>query len=124
MKLDKDLVREILLTIEAHDEPEGLIDLHIDDRPAEEISYHVRLLDEAGLLAALDTGGMDFFRWQPLRLTYRGHEFLDTVRDEEIWRRTKAGAEKAGVAGLSMLLDVGKAISKQILKERLGVELP
>jgi hypothetical protein len=124
MKLDKDLVREILLAIEAHDEPEGLIELHIDDRSAEEISYHVRLLDEAGLLAALDTGGLDRFRWQPVRLTYQGHEFLDTVRDGEVWRRTKVGAEKAGVAGLSMLFDVAKAVGKQVFKERLGIELP
>jgi hypothetical protein len=67
---------------------------------------------------------MNHFDWQPMRLTYRGHEFLDTVRDGEVWRRTKAGAEKAGVAGLGMLLDLGKAISKQMLKEKLGIELP
>nr|WP_234936981.1 DUF2513 domain-containing protein [Pseudomonas savastanoi] len=74
--------------------------MEIDDRPSEEVSYHVRLLDEACLLAALNTGGMDRFLWQPQRLTYKGHEFLDTIRDGEVWRRTKAGAEKAGVAGL------------------------
>lgn len=124
MKLDKDLVREILLEVEAHDEPDGLIELHIDDRSPEEISYHVCLLDEAGLLTALDTGGMDIFRWQPQRLTYQGHEFLDTVRDEEIWRRTKAGAEKAGGVGLGLLMEIGKAYGKQIFKEKLGIELP
>jgi hypothetical protein len=124
MKLDKDMVHEILLDIEACDKPEGLIELHIDDRSPEEISYHVRLLDEAGLLAALDTGGLDRFRWQPLRLTYQEHEFLDTVRDGEIWRRTKAGADKAGVAGLGMLFDVAKAVGKHVFKEELGIELP
>ncbi|KPX27187.1 MULTISPECIES: DUF2513 domain-containing protein [Pseudomonas] len=118
MKLDKDLVREILLAIEAYAEPEGLIVLEIDDRPSEEVSYHVRLLDEAGLLAALNTGGMDRFRWQPQRLTYKGHEFLDTIRDGEVWRRTKAGAEKAGVAGLGVLLELGKAYGKEVLKEK------
>ena len=124
MKLDKDLVREILLAVEAHDEPEGLIALKIDDHSAEEVSYHVRLLDEAGLLAALNTGGIDRFRWQPQRLTYKGHEFLDTVRDGEVWRRTKVGAEKAGVASIGFLLELGKAYGKQVLKERLGIELP
>jgi hypothetical protein len=124
MKLDKDLVREILLAIEAYDEPEGLIELHIDDRSPEEISYHVRLLDEAGLLAALNTGGLDHFRWQPLRLTYQGHEFLDTVRDGEVWRLTKVGVEKAGGASLAMMLEIGKAFGKQVLKDRLGIELP
>ncbi|WP_025992919.1 DUF2513 domain-containing protein [Pseudomonas viridiflava] len=124
MKLDKDLVREILLAVEAYNEPDGLIVLKINDRSAEEISYHVRLLDEAGLVAALDTGGIGHFRWQPRRLTYKGHEFLDTVRDEEIWRRTKAGAEKAGGVGLGLLLEIGKAYGKQVFKEKLGIELP
>ena len=124
MKLDKDLVREILLAVEAHDEPEGLLALKIDDHSAEEVSYHVRLLDEAGLLAALNTGGIDRFRWQPQRLTYKGHEFLDTVRDGEVWRRTKVGAEKAGVASIGFLLELGKAYGKQVLKERLGIQLP
>lgn len=124
MKLDKDLVRDILLAIEAYDEPEGLIELHIDDRSPEEISYHVRLLDEAGLLAALNTGGLDHFRWQPLRLTYQGHEFIETVRDGEVWRLTKAGAEKAGGTSLAMMLEIGKAFGKQVLKDRLGIELP
>ena len=94
MKLDKDLVRDILLAVEAHDEPEGLIALEINVYSAEMVSYHVRLLDEAGLLDALDTGGMNCFKWQPTRLTYNGHEFLDIIRDDEVWKLTKTGAEK------------------------------
>lgn len=124
MKLDKDLVREILLAIEAYEEPEGLIEVQLDDHSPQEVSYHVRLLDEAGLLVALETGGIDRFRWQPMRLTYRGHEFLETVRDGEVWRRTKAGAEKAGVGGLGLLLELGKSYGKEVLKEKLGIELP
>ena len=54
----------------------------------------------------------------------RRNEFLDTVRDGEVWRRTKAGAEKAGVAGLAVLLELGKAYGKEVLKEKLGIELP
>ncbi|MNE98660.1 hypothetical protein D3C80_1972110 [compost metagenome] len=81
------------------------------------------LLDEAGLLSGISLGGINHFEWQPKRLTYKGHEFLDTVRDPEVWRRTKEGAEKAGVAGLAMLLELGKAYGKQLLKERLGLEL-
>ncbi len=124
MKLDKDLVREILLAVEAYDEPEGLITLDVPGHSAEMVAYHVMLLAEADLLVALDTGGISRFNWTPMRLTYKGHEFLDTVRDGEVWRRTKAGAEKAGVAGLGVLLELGKAYGKEVLKEKLGIELP
>ena len=127
MKLDQDLVREILLVVEASEEdPRASISLVVEGKTPMVVSYHVMLLHEAGLLVGqnhnhLGPGG---FIWEPKHLTYKGHEFLDTVRDGEVWRRTKAGAEKAGVAGLGMLLDLGKAISKQMLKEKLGIELP
>lgn len=124
MKLDKELVREILLAVEAYEEPQGWMTLVIDGRSSNEVSYHVMLLDEAGLLSGISLGGIGHFEWQPKRLTYRGHEFLDAVRDGEVWRRTKEGAEKVGGAGLGMLVELGKAYGKQIFKERLGIELP
>ena len=125
MKLDKDLVREILLAIEASDQtPDSWIDLATDSHSEDEVSYHVMLLHEAGLIVAQDLCSMSDFDWRPKRLTIRGHEFLDTVRDGEVWRRTKVGAEKAGVASIGFLLELGKAYGKQVLKERLGIELP
>lgn len=125
MKLDKDLVREILLAVEASKEdPLGWIQVDLEGREALEISYHVMLLHEAGLIVGQDLSTYDGLEWLPKRLTYKGHEFLDTVRDGEVWRRTKAGAEKAGVAGLGVLLELGKAYGKEVLKEKLGIELP
>jgi hypothetical protein len=123
VKLDKELVREILLAVEAADKPDRWIPLAISGKSDVETSYHVMLLAEAGFLKAHDVGGMNSFEWQATRLTYRGHEFLDVVRDPEIWRRTKEGAEKAGVSAVGMLLEIGKAYGKQLLKERLGIDL-
>ncbi|WP_456293247.1 DUF2513 domain-containing protein [Pseudomonas sp. AK106] len=125
MKLDKDLVREILLAIEASTKtPDSWIDLAIEGHSEDEVSYHVMLLHEARFIEAQDLCSMSDFDWRPKRMTIKGHEFLDTVRDGEVWRRTKAGAEKAGVAGLGVLLELGKAYGKEMLKERLGIELP
>ena len=124
MKLDKDLIRDILLAVEAHAEPEGLIVLYINNPSAEMISYHVRGLDEAGLLDALDTGGMNCFKWQPTRLTYEGHEFLNIIRDDEVWELIKTGAEKVSSTSLNLMLELGKIYGKQVLKVRTGIELP
>ena len=98
--------------------------LELDGYAPALVSYHVMQLHEAGFLVGKKLGGLNHFEWQPKHLTYKGHEFLDTVRDEEIWRRTKAGAEKAGGAGLGLLLEIGKAYDKQMFKEKLGIELP
>lgn len=124
MKLDKELVREILLAIEASNQPIIVSPLFLRGHSTEEVGYHVMLLNEAGLLQGRNSGGSLRFEWVPERLTYKGHEFLDTVRDPEVWRRTKEGAERAGSAGLGVLLELGKAYGKQLLKERLGIELP
>ena len=125
MKLEKELVREILLAIEAYDKPPlGWVELKLNERDPELVSYHVMLLDEAGLIQGQRLGGMNHFKWEPKRLTYTGHEFLDTVRDGEVWRRTKAGAEKAGGVSIGLLMELGKAYSKQALKDHLGIELP
>ncbi|KPC37888.1 Uncharacterized protein AC509_2035 [Pseudomonas amygdali pv. morsprunorum] len=124
MQLNKELVREILLAIEADEAtPQGWIDIEIDGHSAEKVAYHVLLLHEGGMLVAQDLSSMNDFDWRPKRLTFRGHEFLDTVRDREIWRRTKDAAEKAGGAGVSLLVELGKAMGKQVLKERLGIDL-
>ena len=117
MKLDKDLVREILLQVEASPEPREWIVLNISGHNQEEIAYHVEILDEAGFIEAQDLSSTSGYDWRPQRLTYEGHEFLDTVRDAEIWRLTKETAKKAGVASIKVLFEIGKSYARQKLIE-------
>jgi DNA-binding transcriptional ArsR family regulator len=59
VKLDKDLVRDILLAVEASDEdPRGWIDLSIEGQDKRTLSYHVQLLSEAGFIEAQDLSCM------------------------------------------------------------------
>lgn len=99
MKRDFDLIRDILLKVEADEDAlgTGWIKLAIEGRDARIVSYHVRLLDEAGLLEAQDLESKGHFEWQPKRLTWAGHEFLDAARDEARWEKAKKlTAETAG----------------------------
>jgi hypothetical protein len=56
MKRDMDLIREILFKIEDAPEATGIgwVDVNIEGRSHEQISYHVVLLAEAGLVEAQD----------------------------------------------------------------------
>lgn len=125
MKLNKDLVREILLAIEeSKNDPKEGINLVLKNRSPREISYHVLLLTEAGFILSRDAFPThSTSNWQPTRLTYTGHEFLETVRDGEVWALTKTGVEKVGSGSLSLILEVGKVYGKQVLKDRLGIDL-
>jgi hypothetical protein len=118
MRLDKDLVREILLAVEANDDnPIGWITLEIEGHSSVHLSYHVQLLHEAGYLEAQDLTTNDRYEWQPRRLTFQGHEFLDTVRDSETWRRTKTTAKDLGIGGVKFLFEIARAYGKQKLIE-------
>ena len=125
MKLDKELVREILLQVERlTPDPKGWVAVEFDDRDAEAIDYHVELLVEADYLRAQAVGGVgDETFWLVERLAYTGHEFLETVRDGEVWKRTKEGAAKAGGAGPKLVAQLAAAYAKQVAAEGLGVRL-
>lgn len=56
-------------------------------------------------------------------MTWNGHEFLDAVRDPEIWQKTKDGASKVGSASIEFLWEMAKAYAKHLAKERLGMIL-
>src|SRR5580658_3094256 len=89
MKRDMELVREILVRVE--ELPLGGIHhISVEGYSREEIVYHVMLLDEAGLIEAEDCSSNDGIDWLPRRLTYAGHEFLDSARSTKVWQEAKS----------------------------------
>lgn len=124
MKLEKELVRKILLKVEEFegDIYEG-VPLDLEDYSERQITYHVMLLIEAGYLVGEDLSSLSGAEWEAQRLTYSGHEFLDTIRDAEVWRRTKDAAVKVGGVSLQVMVEIGKAYAKQVLHERTGIAL-
>ena len=108
MKRDIDLVRTILLSIENGKDANGhgFIHLNIPGRSQEEISYHVGLLYEAGLVDAVNLSALKSYEWQPKRLTWRGHQFLDSARDESSWEQAKKELKKIGNSSFEVLKSV------------------
>lgn len=101
MKRDMDLVRDILKAVELCDDPWGLHQiLSIEGYSQNEISYHIKLLHDAGLLEAQDvsTMGQDGFRWWPGRLTWAGQDFLDAAKDDTLWKKAKETVLKPGAS--------------------------
>lgn len=101
MKRDMDKVRSVLLAIEELDRPfyltHGSSPIGGTEGGLEMVEY-LRLLESGGYL---DKG-----QHATYRLTWEGHEFLDKVRDPEIWRKTKEGAGKVGSWSVKLLADM------------------
>ncbi|UMA67234.1 DUF2513 domain-containing protein (plasmid) [Roseivivax marinus] len=126
MRRDPDLEREILLAIESYDGEAAPGYANLGDLGAAriQVNYQVRLLDEAGLIFAVDAETMgDRFAMLPIRLTMAGHEYLDTIRDEEVWRRTKEGARAVGSFSLATLGALARGLVREKIRKHTGVEV-
>ncbi len=118
MKRDFELVREVLLAVEASDNTQGLIDLTLPGHDDKAVSYHVKLLAEAGLIEANDLSTMHGFEWKPRSLTWAGHEFLDAARNDTVWNKamTKLKGQAATVP-----FEVLKAVVLQTCRDYWGL---
>jgi hypothetical protein len=121
-----EFVREILLMIEADDAFNGLDSMalgpeHFPDREWPQIHYHLSLLLDAGLLrlGAKAPDGFQYFTG----LTWQGHEFVETVRDPEVWRKTKDGARQIGSFSIDLLTDLAKGFLKRKVEDLTGMRV-
>lgn len=108
MRRDPDLCRALLLALEDDPKLSGSKNYTVEGFSEEEISYHVKLLHEAGFIEARDASTMNSFKWYPLRLTWQGHEFLDAARDDTRWEKAK-----------DIVKDKTGALSFEVIKEVL-----
>ena len=89
MRLDHDLTRTLLQRIGELPFDGRFHDVRVEGHSGEEISYHVMLLKEAGLIEAIDVGSHDGVCWRPKHLTYAGNEFLSAAESDTVWNNAK-----------------------------------
>ncbi len=78
MNRDTDLVRAILLEVEWRSWDQRNEPVKIEGYTDEHVGHHVRLLDQAGLIEALNVSG-EYLAWYPTCLTWDSHDFLDAA---------------------------------------------
>lgn len=126
MKRDMDLIRELLLKLEALPMRPGSV-AHIQSDAAEvqvngydigQIEYHLSLIEKAGLI---DTGGVNPMMGIGFRsLTWSGHDFLDSVRSPDVWDKTKKVAAAAGGFTVDLLVATAKTYLEATFKGLIG----
>ncbi len=119
MKRDMELIRMVMLEAEKSKDPYELIDPKLEGHSETEISYHIALLDDAGLLHGQDRSAIGVFRWSAGMLTWAGHEFVEAVRDDDVWKEALAITAKSGNGTVFELLN--KALMR-VLEKRAGLE--
>ena len=120
MKRDMDLVRSIVLAIEAAPNVYAPNQLEIPEHTEEEIGYHVHIMMEAGLVRAHDvtSKGDSSPQALPSSLTWAGHEFADASRDDKRWSAAKELAiKKVG----SVTIEVLTKLLSSLMTSALGL---
>jgi hypothetical protein len=116
-----ELIRALLLKVEALDLPQGTTaffnptdpHLQVDGYTPDQVAYNLDLLFQAGYVKG-QLGMTDF---GIAGLTWSGHEFLDAVRDPDVWRKTKDRARGVASIGLGLVWEIAKAE----IKVKLGL---
>lgn len=128
MKLDLDLIRDILLWIEknqivAHD------DIHEIDLPGRDdhvIAYHVARLVKEGFIDATmqRVGGTEpdeiFLLYSIHAIEWSGHDLLEHLRDKAVMERAKGLLKAAGVKTMTELFKVLQAEGADRLRAYLS----
>lgn len=115
MKRDMELIRQILFYVEENYTPgqEWVRQITIEGYDQESINEHVKLAYENGFFQKIHTisvcGGVSYWVGN---LSNEGYDFLDRIRDDSVWKRTK---EAITQKGLPMMANTIKAIASAFI---------
>ncbi|HCA3680705.1 TPA: DUF2513 domain-containing protein [Klebsiella pneumoniae] len=133
MKIDQEYLKALLNAFEDSNEPHTSISKLLEtgfDHRTNEFRFHMRLLQDRGLIGRVDgESGIGYFSPQsddryddgffdevPLRLTASGHDFLEAIRNKEVWATLKSGFKDASIGTLV-------TVSKELLNRALTKQL-
>jgi len=115
MERNMDLIREMLLRVAADPKLDGSKHFvftkdNLEGYSQEELNYHVDLLFEAGFVAGSPDSNPN-----PMisKLTWKGHEFVDTIRDSGIWNSVKERLKGLPSVALSVVAEIAIAEAKK-----------
>ncbi len=117
MKCDMNLVRKMLLEIETQESGYAPENLAIDGYDQKQIYYHAYIMTQSGLIES--TKYPEFFNSKspqaiPKSLTWKGHEFLESARNETLWKKAMNMVnEKGGSITISALGQLLGSLMKQ-----------
>lgn len=124
MRRDLDLIRNMLLAIEAA--PLDYYVFYVEtlaeavyESDLQKVSYHIALLIDCNYIDCDKLGNVGKYTDYGIkRITSQGHDYLDTVRSSQIWEHTKKALSKVGG---TIALEIVKALAIKEASRILGL---
>ena len=120
MKLIHDCVRDVMLFLEdnlTYEEYLYTKKIKLNKYKTDDILYTLDKLSEAGFITT--TGKtMDDDNFYVTSITYNGHQFLDNIRDNTIWKKSlKKVSNFVGSASIEII----SSVASSLIKSQLGI---
>ena len=128
MKLDVKCVRAVLLEMEKQPLNQaisfGELQARLPQYTADELRYSCFKLHEAKYIHALrvsaDNAIVPFFP-QLNDITFTGHEFLNNLRNETVFKKVMGIAGEIGSNSLETVTQIASSVLSEIVKSKLGI---
>lgn len=120
MKLNYDCVRDLLLYLEnnlTYDNYVSIGNLKLNNYSSDELTYTSEKLTEAGYINSIIGHSDDYPVIIVKSITYNGHQYLDSIRNNTIWKETKSKLSKIG----SFSFPIIQQLAISIAKAKLGL---
>lgn len=124
MKRDMDLVRHVLMTVERAESEVQIDGLVVDGKwHLAMVAYHVELMSAQGLVdAQVYHAGDAVVGGAVTALTWDGADYLDAIRDDAVWRRTKDVVRKSvGSTTMDVIKQAAVMVATSAIKSSLGL---
>jgi len=128
MKLDRECIRDLMIAIE--DLEYGYEITKSDFSEDERLKkyefytgvYAASKLIEAGFVnGTIEHADDDVYHVSLESLTWEGHQFLDNIRDEGIWKSTKKVASKFSSVSVTALSSIASTIVSKVIANELNL---
>ncbi|MCY7617509.1 DUF2513 domain-containing protein [Bacillus pumilus] len=121
IKRNMDIIRKILIKLEEDESPGHWKSLSIEGVDDTLVSYHIKILSEAGMIEGKDKRLDQYFWWEARNLTSQGHDLLDSLRNDTVYNKMKQHlGEKISQVPLSEILKLGTKLTNQWLSNIFG----
>ncbi|MDF2910626.1 MAG: hypothetical protein K0Q56_1507 [Sporolactobacillus laevolacticus] len=123
MRLNHDCVRDILLFVEELPLNKIAFNKDVFNSPKlkkyshDDVTYAAYQLKSAGYIEGIIMKASDVYQIKTISdLTWNGHQFLDNIRSETVWEKSKSKvAETVGSASVSIISQVAASFVKSML---------
>lgn len=127
MKLNYELIRNLLLAAEDQENNSSLSQKELDDfiekfdYTFNELIYHLKRLEEADYVnITIGNASNQVYVYVLNYITWNGHQFLDTIRSDKVWVTSKKVADDLKVKSISAFTQIAFQVASNLITTYLS----